>query len=125
MDTGNEPYKVNTEEARLAPPEEENKGELQIQMVSESPRVGCDCNQVLLVDDNETNIHVLQSYLGSVQVVADEVMHSTQGVGKKRGRGGREDYAQSSQSLLRQIQVGRHGSQYAGHGWTGSYPNCE
>lgn len=34
----------------------------------------CQCNDVLIVDDNECNLFVLQSYLKSLQLSADKVM---------------------------------------------------
>ncbi len=35
---------------------------------------GCECPRVLIVDDNEYNLFVLQSYLTSMHEVTDEVL---------------------------------------------------
>lgn len=47
-----------------------------------SEELKCDCAKLLIVDDNECNLFVLQNYLKSFNVVADEALNGQQAVDK-------------------------------------------
>jgi hypothetical protein len=70
----NEAERLPTEGRGLLSLEEEDKNapEAKLQLVIEPARE-CTCNRVLIVDDVSGNLYVLQSYMTSVGLTADEV----------------------------------------------------
>ncbi len=50
--------------------------------IKEVPREGCGCRQLLIVDDNEYNLFVLQNYLKSLRLVADEALNGLEAINK-------------------------------------------
>jgi len=51
-----------------------------------SERSECDCAKILIVDDNEYNIYVLQSYLKPLKVVVDEALNGQEAIDKIKNK---------------------------------------
>ena len=84
---------------------------LELAKVHEENKDCSKCNKLLIVDDNEYNLFVLQNYLKSFNMIADEVgfLITNINIGCEWKRSNNENHGKIDESVLQVISSCTHG----------------